>query len=451
MNSKRTQDMTEGNPLTIILKFSIPLVLGNIFQQLYNLVDTIIVGKTLGLEALTAVGATGALGFLVLGFVLGTSNGMSIPVAQQFGAKKFSEMRKYMINAAYLSILFAILLGFSTTFFCKNILGFMKTPESIFNMSYEYFVVICMGIPCTYLYNTVSGMIRAMGDSKTPFYFLIISTILNIFLDLAFIVIFKMGVAGAAWATILAQGVSGIICIIYMLKKYEIVYPMKDEKRLRMKYINRLLINSVPMGLQFSITAIGSIMLQSAINVLDTVYVSAYAGALKIKQLSMCPFDAVASAAGTFGGQNLGAGKFDRVDKGLYSGIKISFVYAVLMGIVLVTNGSKIAWLFIDPGETEVLMALQKYLNYQGIFFWILSVLVITRMMIQALGYSAISMFAGLSELIARGAMSLFVIPVFGYSAACFTDITAWMSALCVVVPVYIFIRKKLKKKLNNS
>lgn len=450
MSATKTKDMTQGNPLSLILRFSIPLVLGNLFQQLYNLVDTIIVGRTLGLEALTAVGATGSLNFLVLGFVIGTSNGLSIPIAQSFGAKDYKEMRKYMINDSYLALFFAIFIGTLTTIFCKNILMFMKTPQNIFDMSYAYFVVICLGIPFTYLYNTVSGMIRAMGDSKTPFYFLVVSTALNILLDLLFIVVFHMGVAGAAWATILAQGISGIVCVIYMIQKYEIVRPEKDEKKIYMRYIRRLFVNSVPMGLQFSITAIGAIMLQSAINVLDAVYVSAYAGALKIKQLAMCPFDAIASASATFGEQNLGAGKIERVDQGLYSGIKISLIYGVLIGIVLFTNGSKIAWLFIDPSETEVLDALQQFMNFQGMFFWSLAILNVTRMMIQALGYSGISMFAGFSELLARGAMSLFVIPVLGYSAVCFTDMTAWFSAICVVVPVYIMIRRRLKKKLTK-
>lgn len=442
-----TKDMTEGNPLRLIWQFSLPLILGNLLQQLYNLADTVIVGRAIGLTALTAVGGTTSISTLIIGFTIGTCSGMAIPVAVQFGAKEYSKMRRYVINAAYLGLALAVLLTVATTLLCGRILHWMQTPEEVYPFSYSYFFIICMGIPFTILYNATASVIRALGDSKTPFYFLLVSTVLNICLDLFFVVILHGGVAGAAWATILSQGVSGILCLIYMKKKYEILRLQQGERQLRMEYIRRLFGNAIPMGLQTSITAIGMVMLQSAVNGLEAVYVSAFAGALKIKQLAMTPYEAVSTACATFGSQNLGAGKIDRIKKGLGNGIGICFVYSIVMGVILATNGANIARLFIDSSEIEVLAALQRFLTCTGCFYWLLAILNCTRMTIQGLGYSKIAVFAGFSELLARGLSSLFVIPVFGFTAVCFTEQVAWVAAVCVVVPVFLTIIRKVERE----
>ena len=256
-----------------------------------------------------------------------------------------------------------------------------------------------------------------------------------------------MGVSGAALATILAQGVSGVICFIYMKKKFDILHLKKENRRVDAHLIRVLFTNSVPMGLQFSVTAIGSIMMQSAVNGLDVVYVSAFAAATKVKQLAMCPYDAIASACATFGGQNLGAGKVDRIKKGLFNGIFIALIYSVLIGIVLITSGSKIAWLFVDRSEVQVLDAVQQFLTISGFFYWLLAILNCVRMTIQGLGYSAVSILAGLSELAARGLMSVFVIPAMGYLAVCFTDQVAWLAATIIVIVVFTVIIRKLAQR----
>lgn len=482
-----TKDMTEGSPLRLIWQFSLPLILGNLLQQLYNLVDTVIVGRAIGLTALTAVGGTTSISTLIIGFTIGTCSGMAIPVAVNFGAKEYSKMRQYIMNAAYLGLALAVLLTVATTLLCGRILHWMQTPEDVYPFSYSYFFIICLGIPFTILYNATAAIIRALGDSKTPFYFLLISTVLNVCLDLFFIIVLHSGVAGAAWATILSQGVSGILCFIYMKKKhtvsrsarfgeacvcecpdgytvscsarfkeasvrecqggYEILRFEEGERQLRMEYIRNLLVNAIPMGLQTSITAIGMVMLQSAVNGLEAVYVSAFAGALKIKQLAMTPYEAVSTACATFGSQNLGAGKIDRIKRGLVSGITICFIYSIVMGVILVTNGANIACLFIDSNETEVLAQLQRFLTCTGCFYWLLAILNCTRMTIQGLGYSGIAVFAGFSELLARGLSSLFVIPVVGFTAVCFTEQVAWLAAVCVVVPVFLVIIRKVEKR----
>ena len=444
---KMTKDMTQGNPISLILKFSIPLILGNLFQQLYNMVDTIIVGRALGLNSLTAVAATTSLNFLIVGFVLGVCSGLAIPVAQRFGAGDYKKMRNYVANAAYVAIAMALVITVVTTGCCHVILRWMKTPESIFSESYAYFWVICLGIPFTFLYNTVSGIIRALGDSRTPFYFLVISTILNIVLDLVFIITLHWGVAGAAWATIIAQALSGFMCLIYMKKKYAILKSTREERKLNFRAIATLLMNGVPMGLQYSITAIGTIMLQSSVNVLDAVYVSAYAAATKVKQLAMAPFDGIANACSTFCSQNLGAGKLDRIRKGVKDGVGIGLAYAIAIAFVLFFAGSKIAWMFVDRSETEVLGAVQQLLSCAAFFYPMLAILNCVRMTLQGLGFGAIAIFAGWLELAARALMALFVIPKFGYIAVCFTDQSAWVVAAVFVVIVFLIEMGSLEKR----
>ena len=433
--------------MRLILQFSIPLVFGNLFQQMYNMIDTVIVGQYLGLSALTSVGSTSSIIFLIIGFCMGTCSGLAVPVAQQFGAKNYEKMRSFIMNAAYLSIFLAAVLTVITCLLCGNILTWMKTPEEFFQGAYDYLFVIFLGIPFTFLYNVTSGIVRAMGDSRTPFMFLVLSTILNIILDLVFIIVFQWGTAGAAWATILAQAVSGALCFVFMKRKYDVLKFKKEERKLRFDYIKILTVMGVPMGLQFSITAIGSILLQSAVNMLGGAFVSAFTAAFKVKQLAMCPFDAFASASATFGGQNLGAGKLKRIKEGLRSAVFVAVLYGIGIGLVLIFAGSKIAMLFVDSSETVVLQYAQQIMTCAGPFYFLLGILNCTRMTIQGLGYSGIAMFAGLSELVARGLMALFIIPTFGFIAVCFTDQLAWLAASSVVVPVFLVIMKKLEKR----
>lgn len=441
-----TKDMTAGKPMGLIWQFSVPLIFGNLFQQMYNMIDTIIVGRYLGLSALTSVGATASIMFLIIGFCLGTCTGVGVPVAQKFGAKDYVNMRKYIMNAVYFSIFMAAVLTVITCLLCDNILTWMSTPEDIYQGAYEYLFVIFLGIPFTILYNVEAAVIRAMGDSKTPFYYLILSTVLNIVLDLVFIIVLQLGVRGAALATILAQAVAGVLCLLFMRGRYDVLVFQQDEKRLEMSCVKNIVVMSVPMGLQFSITAIGSIMLQSAVNVLGSVYVSAFTAAFKVKQLAMCPYEAFATAAATFGSQNLGAGQFKRIRQGLRCGILIAFIYGVAIGAVLIFAGSKIALLYVDASETVVLAYAQQILTIAGLFFWLLAFLNCTRLTIQGLGYSGIAMFAGCSELVARGVMSLAIIPMFHFRAVCCTDPLAWLAANLVVIPVFFVIIRRLER-----
>ena len=293
MAKDRTKDMTAGSPMRLILGFSIPLLFGSLFQQFYSVVDTVIVGRFLGMNALAGVGATGSVNFMIVGFCMGVCGGFAIPVAHKFGARDYSGMRQVIANCVWLSAGFALVITVAVCLLCRNILMWMNTPEDIFADAYIYILIIFMGIPASFLYNILSGIIRSMGDSKTPLAFLTLSSFLNIGLDLLCILVFRMGVAGAAVATVVSQLVSGLLCLLYMMKKFEILHISKEEWRVNPGHMKMLCGMGIPMGLQYSITAIGSVILQTAVNGLGSLAVASVTTASKVSMFFCCPFDAM--------------------------------------------------------------------------------------------------------------------------------------------------------------
>lgn len=442
------KSMTEGSPVKLILNFSVPLLLGNLFQQLYNIIDAAIVGKVLGSNALAAVGASSSVQFLVLGFCIGICTGFGVPVAQRFGAKSYDSLKNFVYNGALLMGGIGLFVTVLTAVLCPTILRIMSTPEAIYKDAYNYLFIIFLGIPCTLLYNYLAGILRAIGDSKTPFYFLVFSACLNVFLDLFCIIILKWGCAGAAIATITAQGLSGFLCLIYIIKKVEVLHLAKKNRHLSRRRIGQLLYMGLPMGLQFSITAIGSMMIQSSNNGLGTVYVSAFTAGMRIKQFAMCPFDAVATAVSTFAGQNYGAGKADRIKKGIKDGVLMGVAYGAVMGIILLFFGKTFTLLFISKEETEIILAAGRYIGAYGIFFWMLGVLNTTRMSTQGLGYSNLAIICGILELFARAGLSLFIVPRFGFTGICAADPSAWVVASIYATGICIYAVKQCEKKI---
>ena len=343
--------LISGSPMKLILRFAFPVLLGMLFQQFYNLVDTIIVGKLLGANALAAVGSTGALNFLVLGFCMGICSGFSIPVAQQVGANDPSAVRRYVFNGSYLSVFFTLVITAVTALFCEDLLRITQTPEDIFVDAYRYIFIIFLGIPGIFLYNYLSGIIRALGDSKTPVYFLALSAFLNIFLDIALILWFQAGVAGAAIATVASQVISGLACLIFMIKRFPILRATPQERQLSLVHCTRLCMMGLPMGLQYSITAIGSTILQTAINTLGSTYVAAVAAGSKLFQLLGCPFDALGSTMSVYSGQNAGACAFSRLRRGLWDSSLIGLVYSVVAFAAMLLFAPQCTMLFLDPEE----------------------------------------------------------------------------------------------------
>ena len=441
------KDMTNGSPSKHILGFAVPMLFGMLFQQFYNLVDTIIVGKTLGVEALAGVGATGSINFMIIGFCMGVCNGFVIPVAQCFGAKKPADLRKYVFNGYICSIVFAIVLTLASVIFCRRILIIMNTPADIIDHAYNYIVVIFIGIPTVFLYNIVSGVIRSLGDSKTPVVFLVLSSIINVVLDFFLILVCKMGVAGAGWATVTSQLVSGLTCLIYMYKKYDILKGDKSERVLDRRFITNLCMNGVPMGLQYSITAIGSTILQAAVNTLGSTYVAAMTAGSKMFNFTCCPFDALGSTMATYAGQNVGAAKIKRLGQGVRSAMIIGSVYSVLSLIALYFTTDYIALLFVNASETTIIALTRQFILASACFYIPLTGVNVVRFCIQGMGFSVFAISAGILEMIGRAFAAIILIPSIGFMGACLASPIAWIAADAFLFPAFIHCAKKLNAR----
>lgn len=443
------KDMTNGSPSKHILGFAVPMLFGMLFQQFYNLVDTIIVGKTLGVEALAGVGATGSINFMIIGFCMGVCNGFVIPVAQCFGAKKPADLRKYVFNGYICSVVFAIVLTLASVIFCRKILIVMNTPADIIDHAYNYIVIIFIGIPTVFLYNMVSGVIRSLGDSKTPVVFLVLSSIINVVLDFFLILVCKMGVAGAGWATVTSQLISGLTCLIYMYKKYDILKGDKSERVLDRRFITNLCMNGVPMGLQYSITAIGSTILQAAVNTLGSTYVAAMTAGSKMFNFTCCPFDALGSTMATYAGQNVGAAKIKRLGQGVRSAMIIGSVYSVLSLIALYFTTDYIALLFVNASETTIIALTRQFILASACFYIPLTGVNVVRFCIQGMGFSVFAISAGILEMIGRAFAAIILIPNIGFMGACLASPIAWIAADAFLFPAFIHCAKKLNARHN--
>lgn len=439
-----SNSMTQGNPLKVMLQFAFPLLIGNLLQQTYNIIDAAIVGQSLGAQALASVGASTSVQFLVLGFCMGSCTGFGIPVAKYFGAGDLKHMKNIIFNGAILTAVIAVIITVLCTLLCPWILQVLSVQSDIYANAHSYLMIIFLGLPFTLLYNYLSSILRAVGDSRTPFLFLAFSAVLNIFLDLFFILVAGWGCAGAAFATIAAQAISGILCLIVIIRRMEVLWLSKENRVVRGDSITELLQMGLPTGLQFSITAIGSMVMQSANNGLGGDYVSAFTAGAKLKQFTMCPFDAIATSVSVFCSQNYGAGKIDRIHKGLRQGIAVGVGYGLFAGLILIFAGRPLSMIFVSKDASGVLDASAKYLRCMGYFYWSLGILNVTRMVTQGLGHSGRAFFSGVTEMIARTIVSLGFVEAFGYTAICFADQTAWIAACCYIAPTCLYCLKKI-------
>ena len=439
-----SNSMTQGNPLKVMLQFAFPLLIGNLLQQTYNIIDAAIVGQSLEAQALASVGASTSVQFLVLGFCMGSCTGFGIPVAKYFGAGDLKHMKNIIFNGAVLTAVIAVIITVLCTLLCPWILQVLSVQSDIYANAYSYLMIIFLGLPFTLLYNYLSSILRAVGDSRTPFLFLAFSAVLNIFLDLFFILVAGWGCAGAAFATIAAQAISGILCLIVIIRRMEVLWLSKENRVVRGDSITELLQMGLPTGLQFSITAIGSMVMQSANNGLGGDYVSAFTAGAKLKQFTMCPFDAIATSVSVFCSQNYGAGKIDRIHKGLRQGIAVGVGYGLFAGLILIFAGRPLSMIFVSKDASGVLDASAKYLRCMGYFYWSLGILNVTRMVTQGLGHSGRAFFSGVTEMIARTIVSLGFVEAFGYTAICFADQTAWIAACCYIAPTCLYCLKKI-------
>jgi putative MATE family efflux protein len=443
-----TNDMTVGSPTRGILKFAVPLIVGYILQQMYLIIDAAIVGRWIGVNALAAVGASSSIMFLILGFCNGCCAGFAIPIAQSFGAKDYSKMRSYVSNAIRIGIIFVIVITFLACIFCGKLLKIVNTPGEIFHDAYVFLLLQLLAIPFIFSYNLFSGFIRSLGNSKQPFYFLILSSFLNIFLDIILIILLDLGVAGAGLATMISQAFAGLLCWIYIRRKLHILIPKGKEKQYDNKRISILLNNGVPMGLQFSITGIGIIMLQSANNALGTVYVAAFTASMRIKYLFTCVFENIGVAMATYCGQNIGARDLRRVALGVRSAIKIMLVYFVFTILIIYPFADDMMSLFVKSGETAVVTNAALFMRIANYFYPALGILTILRYSIQGLGYSNLSMMSGVMEMIARCGVSIWLVPALKFLGVCYGDPVAWCMADLFLIPAFAWLYHHLKKRL---
>ena len=379
MSSNNVNDMSVGSPMRAIFKFAVPLILGYILQQMYLIIDTVIVGRWIGVDALAAIGASTSIMFLIMGFCNGSCAGFAIPVAQAFGAKDFHKMRTYVSNSIRIAIAFAIVITLLSCIFCSKILHLVNTPQEVFDDAYIFLMLQFAAIPFTIAYNLLAGQIRALGNSKQPFYFLITASIVNIILDVILILCMGLGVEGAGIATLLSQAFSVGLCVWFIKKKMQILIPQGEERNYDNKKISILLNNGVPMGLQFSITGIGIIMLQSANNALGITCVAAFIAAMRIKYLFTCVFENIGVAMATYCGQNLGAKKMERISQGVRAAIKMMLVFFVFSFLVIYPFADDMMTLFVDKGEAEVVTYAAEFMRIACYFYPALGLLTIFR------------------------------------------------------------------------
>jgi putative MATE family efflux protein len=441
-----TKNLTVGNPALLIVSFTIPLLIGNLFQQFYSMADTFIVGRTIGVSALAAVGCTGSLSFLFLGFVMGFTSGTSIITAQRFGAGDERGVRRSFAISIMLCIVMAVILTAVSVIFTRSILRLLRTPEEIFEGAYRYIIIIFWGTGVLILFNLLSNVMRAVGDSRTPLIFLVIACIINIILDYVFILVFHTGVEGAAYATVLAQILSGLMCVLVIVKKMPVLALTKEDWKLDMGDIKEHIRVALPMGFQMSIIAIGTVVLQFALNKLGTTAVAAFTAAQKIDMVATMPMQSFGVTMATFAAQNYGARKFDRIRIGVIQSCIISGSFSIFMGILFFLTGNRLAAIFIGADPEAVRLA-HIYLKINGASYIILAFLFVFRNTLQGLGDSLIPTVAGIMELVMRTLAAVLLPAFFAFAGLCFASPLAWVGACVPLTIALILTMKKLLRK----
>ena len=431
-----------------ILRFALPLVLGTLFQQLYSFADTVIVGRCLGTDALGAVGTTYSLNFLILGFVQGACVGFGIPVAETFGAKDQGGLRKYLFNGALLCVVLSVVFTLFTTLMAGPLLQLIHTPEELYADAVLYIRIIFLGIPATVLYNYASSVLRAMGDSQHPFYFLLAASVLNIGLDYLLIVSIGMGVDGAAIATVLSQLLSGGLCAFWFFtrtaKQEELTFRGQSSL-LSAGHCKRLAYIGFPMGFEYSVSAIGAVIMQDAINLLGSTAVAAQTAGEKIRQMFTLPMESVGMAMATYVGQNHGAHRTDRIQQGIKDGCTIQLTYCVAAWVVIFFVKPYAVGLVLGDADPAVTAGAIQYLAIMSLLFCFHGLLMIFRNTLQGLGYSVQAIISGVGELIGRSLGGLLAVKTgLGYVGICLSNPFAWGLAMLYCM---FMVRRMLKRE----
>ena len=439
--------MTSGKPIKLIWNFTIPLLIGNLFQQLYNMADTFIVGRTIGVHALASVGSTGSIIFLILGFANGLTAGLAIPLAQRYGAKDYLGVKRSFYVSILISAVIAILLTILSMVFCRQILEVMQTPAEIIDGAYDYLMVIFAGIFSSMAFNLLSNIFRSIGDAKTPLYFLVIACIMNIILDVVFIAGFGMGVEGAGYATVLSQIFSALACIIYIWKKIPILRLNSKDFVAESSDVKEHVRISFPMAFQSSIIAIGAIIIQITLNQLGATAVAAYTAAQKIDQVAILPMMSFGVTMATFVAQNYGAKKYDRIWRGVRDCIKLSLTFAISVGIILNLFSPIFIRAFVGVGHEEVVELGAIYFITNGTMYSLLSLLFIYRYTLQGVGKTFTPTIAGIMELCMRAFAAVVLSNLYGYTGATMANPLAWLGSLIPLMIAYYLFKNKFPKE----
>ena len=441
------KDMTSGKPIKLIWNFTIPLLIGNLFQQLYNMADTFIVGRTIGVHALASVGSTGSIIFLILGFANGLTAGLAIPLAQRYGAKNYSGVKRSFYVSILISAVVAILLTILSMVFCRQILEIMQTPVEIIDGAYDYLMVIFAGIFSSMAFNLLSNIFRSIGDAKTPLYFLVIACIMNIILDIVFIAGFGTGVEGAGYATVLSQIFSALACILYIWKKIPILRLNSKDFIAESLDVKEHIRISFPMAFQSSIIAIGAIIIQITLNQLGATAVAAYTAAQKIDQVAILPMMSFGVTMATFVAQNYGAKKYDRIWRGVRDCIKLSLTFAISVGIILNLFSPIFIRVFVGVGHEEVVELGAIYFITNGTMYSLLSLLFIYRYTLQGVGKTFTPTVAGIMELCMRAFAAVVLSNLYGYTGATMANPLAWLGSLIPLMIAYYLFKNKFSKE----
>lgn len=446
MAKKQTMDLTTGRPIRQILLFSLPLIMGTLFQQLYSFVDTVIVGRLISEEALAAVGTTYSLNFLTLGFVQGACVGFGIPLAQSIGAKDLKEFKQYFWNGCWLCVLLGSIMTICTLLLAGPMLRLINTPEDIFVDALIYVRIIFLGIPASILYNFCAGALRAAGDSQRPTYFLLFSSCLNIALDYVFIVPIPMGVAGAALATGLSQLVSGLLNLGWIVWKTDLLDNCTGLRGISKAHVGKLCKVGFPMGFEYSISALGAVIMQSAINALGTAAIAGQTTGEKIRQMFTLPMESVGMGMATYAGQNDGAKRPDRIRDGIKAGITIQLIYCAAAWGVIFFGKVFFTRIVLGPDAGEAAALSVQYLSIISTLFCIHGCLMIMRNTLQGMGYSIHAILSGAGELLGRSVGGWLAVQYFGFTGICYANPLAWGFALlyCSIL-VFHFLRQRMK------
>lgn len=446
------KELTKGSPAKLITVFMLPLFIGNVFQVFYNIVDALIVGRIIGINALGAVGATSSLIFLVISFVFASTQGFTVITAQRFGAGDHDGVRKSVATSIVLSAGLTVILTLLSAPFSRQLLELLQTPPEIIDMSTQYLFIMFAGIFATVFYNLGSNVIRALGDSKTPLYFLIFATVLNMILAYSFVKYLRLGVAGAGIATVIAQFIATILCLSFMFAKFPIVRLKKSDWQIDRKFALLHLNTGIPMGLQMSVLSLGIVVLQFVINGFGTDAVAAYTTAIRIEQIFSQAFVALGAAMAVYTAQNYGAKKMSRIRKGSHFAVALVIGLCIAALVIIKLFAPAMISVFMDVPKPEVVSLACEYLNIVVLFYIFLGILLVYRNVLQGSGNVITPLFSGTSELIMRAGGAVILGHYFGFTGVCYASPAAWVCAAIVLYVGYKFtVRMRVMEFRRNK